>query len=128
MHLVHSLTVLCLTVALTVAEGVSAQRRPAGITPQEVKVGAAIALTVAGTPYQYSGQAVCEHLSRGSIYDIAAQALAGATSSVHSPDVESSSPTLVSPHQQRAASERAKMLNPLGYSAFSRAARSLQPA
>ena len=72
MHLVHSFTVLSLSATLTVAEGVSAQRRPAGITPQEVTVGAAIALTVAGTPYQYSGQAVCEHLSRGSIYDVAA--------------------------------------------------------
>ena len=72
MRLVHSFTVLSLMAALVIAAPVSAQRRPAGSAPQEAKVGATIALVVAGTAYQFSGQAVCEHLSRGSIYDIPA--------------------------------------------------------
>ena len=72
MNLAHSFTALCFTTALTLVVPVSAQRRPAGSAPQEGKVGATIALDVAGTAYQFSGQAVCEHLSRGSIYDIPA--------------------------------------------------------
>ena len=72
MHLVHSFTLLYLAAALTIAAPVSVQRRPAGSAPQEAKVSATIALTVAGVAYQFSGQAVCEHLSRGSIYDIPA--------------------------------------------------------
>jgi hypothetical protein len=47
-----------------------AQRRPAGSPPQEAKVNATITLNVAGAAYHFSGQAVCEHLSQGSIYDI----------------------------------------------------------
>lgn len=72
MHVIHSFGALCLLAALTIAAPSFAQRRPAGSVPQEVKVGATIALKVAGTAYQFSGQAVCEHLSRGSIYDIPA--------------------------------------------------------
>src|SRR5688572_25841394 len=72
MNLVHSFTVLCFAAALTFAAPVSAQRRPAGSAPQEASVGATIALDVAGTAYQFSGQAVCQHLLRGSIYDIPA--------------------------------------------------------
>jgi hypothetical protein len=72
MNLAHSFTALCFAAALTLVVPVSAQRRPAGSAPQEAKVGATIALDVAGTAYQFSGQAVCEHLSRGSIYDIPA--------------------------------------------------------
>lgn len=72
MHVVHSFTVLGLAAALTIAAPAPAQRRPAGSVPQEAKVGATIALTVAGTAYQFNGQAVCEHLSGGSIYDIPA--------------------------------------------------------
>ena len=73
MNLVHSVTVLCFAAALTFAAPVHAQRRPAGSAPREAKVSATIALDVAGTAYQFSGQAVCEHLSRGSIYDIPAE-------------------------------------------------------
>jgi hypothetical protein len=72
MNLAHSFTALSFATALTLVVPVSAQRRPAGSAPQEAKVGATIALDVAGTAYQFSGQAVCEHLSRGSIYDIPA--------------------------------------------------------
>ena len=72
MHLVHSFAVLAVVAALMVAKADSAQRRPAGTAPQQAKVGAAIALTVAGTAYQFSGEAVCEHLARGSIYDVPA--------------------------------------------------------
>ena len=72
MHLVHSFTVLSLTAALAIAVPVSAQRRPAGSAPPEAKVNATIALTVAGAAYNFSGQAFCEQLSRGSIYDIPA--------------------------------------------------------
>jgi hypothetical protein len=73
MHLVHSLFTLCFAAVLTVVAPVPAQRRPAGSAPQEAKVGATIALNVAGMAYHFSGQAVCEHLSRGSIYDIPAE-------------------------------------------------------
>ena len=72
MNLAHSFTALCFAAALTLVVPVPDQRRPAGSAPQEAKVGATIALDVAGTAYQFSGQAVCEHLSRGSIYDIPA--------------------------------------------------------
>ncbi len=73
MQLVHSLIVLGFASALTIVAPVPAQRRPAGSAPQEAKVSATIALNVAGMAYQFSGQAVCEHLSRGSIYDIPAE-------------------------------------------------------
>src|SRR6187401_3538843 len=72
MYLVHSFTVLCFTAALTMVASVPDQRRPAGAVPQEATVGATIALNVAGAAYQFSGQAVCEHLSSGAIYDIPA--------------------------------------------------------
>ena len=72
MHVVHSFTVLSFAAALAIVSPTPAQRRPAGSVPQEAKVGATIALKVAGMAYQFSGQAVCEHLSRGSIYDIPA--------------------------------------------------------
>ena len=72
MRLVHSFTALCCAVALSIVAPVAAQRRPAGSAQQEAKVNATIALNVAGMAYQFSGQAVCEHLSRGSIYDIPA--------------------------------------------------------
>lgn len=72
MHLVHAFTVLCFAAALSIAAPVPAQRRPAGSAQQEAKVNATIALNVGGMAYQFSGQAVCEHLSRGSIYDIPA--------------------------------------------------------
>jgi len=73
MYLVHSLVVLCFVSGLTVVAPGPAQRRPAGSVPQEATVSAAIALKVAGMDYQFSGQAVCEHLSSGGIYDIPAE-------------------------------------------------------
>ena len=72
MRITQSFTVLCFASALTLVAPLSAQRRPAGAAPQEAKVSATISLDVAGAPYQFSGQAVCEHLSQGAIYDIPA--------------------------------------------------------
>ena len=72
MQLVHSFTVLSLAAALTLVAPASAQRRPAGSPPQEAKVNATVALKIADSAYNFTGQAVCEHLSRGSIYDIPA--------------------------------------------------------
>jgi len=72
MHIVHSFAVLCFASALTFVAPLPAQRRPAGAAPQEAKVNATITLNVAGTAYHFSGQAVCEHLPQGSIYDIPA--------------------------------------------------------
>jgi hypothetical protein len=73
MHAVHSLIALGFAAVLIVVTPVGAQRRSAPSAPEEPKVNATIALTVAGTPYQFSGQALCQHLSQGSIYDIPAQ-------------------------------------------------------
>jgi hypothetical protein len=72
MHPVDSFTALYLAIALTFIAPLSAQRRPAGSAPPEEKVNATITLTVAGTAYNFTGQAVCEHLAQGSIYDIPA--------------------------------------------------------
>jgi hypothetical protein len=60
-----------LCVALTCSTGASAQRRLPG--SQEKKVGVAVDLKVNGTPYTFKGDASCDHLAKGSIYDIAAE-------------------------------------------------------
>jgi hypothetical protein len=73
MNCARSFAVLCFAAALTIVAPLGAQRRPTGSVPQEAKVGATISLNVAGAPYQFSGPAVCEHLSQGGIYDIPAQ-------------------------------------------------------
>ena len=51
----------------------SAQRRPAGSTPQDQTVAVAIDLRVNGAPYTFKGQAVCHHLAKGSIYNTLAE-------------------------------------------------------
>jgi hypothetical protein len=58
---------------LTVSTPLVAQRRPPGSTPQESTVGAAIALSVGGMTYAFTGKAECEHLAGGSIYDTVAE-------------------------------------------------------
>jgi hypothetical protein len=67
----QSSSVVFLCVMLTCSMTASAQRRVAG--PQEKKVGVAIDLRVGGTPYVFKGEAMCEHLAQGSIYDIVAE-------------------------------------------------------
>ena len=49
----------------------SAQRRPTG--SQEKKVGVAIDLRVSGAAYTFKGEATCDHLAKGSIYDVVAE-------------------------------------------------------
>jgi hypothetical protein len=67
----RSISVLFVSATLTFSVAASAQRRPLG--SQEQKVGVAIDLKVNGTPYTFKGQASCDHLAKGSIYDIAAE-------------------------------------------------------
>ncbi len=65
------ISVLFVSAALMGSVAASAQRRPPG--SQEKKVGVAIDLKVNGTPYTFKGEASCDHLAKGSIYDIAAE-------------------------------------------------------
>ncbi len=58
-------------VTLICSAALSAQRQPA--RSQEQKVRVEIDLKVNGTPYTFNGEASCDHLAQGSIYDIAAQ-------------------------------------------------------
>lgn len=67
----RSIIVLFVSVTLMFSAAASAQRRPLG--SQEQKVAVAIDLNVNGTPYTFKGEASCDHLAKGSIYDIAAQ-------------------------------------------------------
>jgi hypothetical protein len=57
---------------LTLTTPLAAQRRPSG-TPVEETVGTTIALSVGGVAYNFSGQAMCEHVPQGSIYDTVAE-------------------------------------------------------
>ena len=67
-------TILLLsTAAMMLSMSLAAQRRPAGSAPQEQKVGVAIDLRVNDAPYTFKGQAVCQHLAKGSIYDTPAE-------------------------------------------------------
>ena len=63
--------VLTTIVGLSTANG--AQRRPQNSPLEEKKVSVVIALKVNGAPYNFTGQAVCEHIPRGSIYNIPAE-------------------------------------------------------
>ena len=67
----RSIPVLFVSGALMLPAAPSAQRRLPG--SQETKVGVAIDLKVNGTPYTFKGDAICDHLAKGSIYDIAAE-------------------------------------------------------
>ena len=67
----RSISVLFVSGALVLSVAASAQRRLPG--SQEKKVGVAIDLKVNGTPYTFKGDASCDHLAKGSIYDIAAE-------------------------------------------------------
>jgi hypothetical protein len=68
---VRSISLVLVSVALTCSIPASAQRRLPG--SQEKKVGVAVDLKVSGTPYVFKGEAMCEHLAQGSIYDIPAE-------------------------------------------------------
>ena len=57
---------------LTLTAPLSAQRRPSA-SPAEETVSTTIALSVGGAPYNFSGQATCEHVPQGSIYDTVAE-------------------------------------------------------
>ena len=67
----RSISVLFVTAAVMCSVMASAQRRLPG--SQEKKVGVAIDLKVNGTPYMFKGEASCDHLAKGSIYDIVGQ-------------------------------------------------------
>lgn len=67
----RSISVLFVTAAVMLSAVTSAQRRVPG--SQEKKVGVSIDLKVNGTPYTFKGEASCDHLAKGSIYDIAGQ-------------------------------------------------------
>jgi hypothetical protein len=67
----RSIALVILSVALMCSVPASAQRRPTG--SQEKRVGVAIDLKVNGAPYTFKGEASCDHLARGSIYDIVAE-------------------------------------------------------
>ena len=67
----RSVSVLFVSAALMLTVAASAQRRLPG--SQEKKVGVAIDLKVNGTPYTFKGDAICDHLAQGSIYDIVAE-------------------------------------------------------
>jgi hypothetical protein len=64
---------LLLALSLIAAPGAGQVRRQPGAAPPDAKVGTTIALTVGATAYQFTGQAKCEHLSRGSIYNTVAE-------------------------------------------------------
>jgi hypothetical protein len=63
---------LLVAAMLTLSSATSAQRRPPGSAVQET-APVSIALKVGGATYNFNGPAVCEHLPRGSIYDIPAE-------------------------------------------------------
>jgi len=65
------LILLFVCAVLMVPAVLSAQQRLPG--SQEKKVGVAIDLKVNGTPYTFKGDAICDHLAQGSIYDIVAE-------------------------------------------------------
>lgn len=67
----RSISVLFVSATLMFSVAAFAQRRLPG--SQETKVGVAIDLKVNGTPYTFKGEASCDHLAKGSIYDIAAE-------------------------------------------------------
>ena len=65
------ISVLLVSATLMFSIAASAQRRPSASGDQ--KVGVVIDLKVNGTPYTFKGEAICDHLADGSIYDIAAE-------------------------------------------------------
>ena len=67
----RSISVLFVSATVLFLPAASAQRRPVG--SEEPKVSVAIDLKVNGTPYVFKGEASCDHLAKGSIYEIAAQ-------------------------------------------------------
>jgi hypothetical protein len=68
----RKILVAILLAAATSSAAASAQRRPAGSAAAETRVGTIIMLNVGGASYNFSGQATCERLAGGSIYDIPA--------------------------------------------------------
>lgn len=67
----RSISVWLVSATLLFSGAASAQRRPVG--SEEQKVGVAIDLRVNGTPYTFKGDASCDHLAKGSIYDVVAE-------------------------------------------------------
>lgn len=64
---------LLLALSLSMTPADDQFRRQPGSPPQETKVGATIALTVGASAYNFTGQAKCEHLAKGSIYNTVAE-------------------------------------------------------
>ncbi len=63
--------VLSFAIALAITSAASAQSGRAPVMPDEV--GVAIALQVAGQPYQFEGKAACQHAPVASIYNVMAE-------------------------------------------------------
>lgn len=65
---IHNKVVLSLAVALTMTSAASAQRRLVPARPGEV--GVAVTLQVAGQPYHFEGNALCQYAPVASIYNV----------------------------------------------------------
>lgn len=63
--------VLGFAVALTMTSAASAQRRAVPATPAQV--GVAITLQIAGQPYRFEGNGICQHAPVASIYNVRAE-------------------------------------------------------
>lgn len=65
---------LALILALALAGAPhAAQRRPMGTAPEETTTNVTISLQVGAAAYNFTGQAKCDHLDKGSIYDVVAE-------------------------------------------------------
>lgn len=67
----RAISVLFVSSVLLLSMTASAQRRLPG--SQEKKVGVSIDLKVNNAPYTFKGEAHCDHLAKGSIYDVIAE-------------------------------------------------------
>lgn len=65
--------VLLLALSLTATPATDQVRRQPGSAPADTRVGATIALTVGAAAYNFTGQAKCEHMPKGSIYNTVAE-------------------------------------------------------
>lgn len=70
---IHKSVLIAFAGAVMIPSISAAQVRRAPATPADTKVAVAIALRVDGQPYQFDGNASCEHESMASIYGVAAE-------------------------------------------------------
>ncbi len=64
---------LLVALSLTASPAADQFRRQPGSPAPDNKVGTTIALTVGTTAYKFTGQAKCEHMPKGSIYNTVAE-------------------------------------------------------